>query len=77
MFYTCINNDVIKAWFFTSHEYINNNRGGFPMEPINSEGPSDHFLRQLILNKFLLLTVFLAVSAAAYFALGLFMLLRN
>jgi hypothetical protein len=47
------------------------------MEPINSGDPSDHFLRQMIQNKFLLLTVFLAVSAAAYFAVGLFMLLRN
>ncbi|MDO8463999.1 MAG: hypothetical protein Q7S46_01930 [Gallionella sp.] len=35
------------------------------------------FVRQMWDNKMLLLTVFLAVCAAAYFGLGLFFLLRH
>ena len=35
------------------------------------------FLQQMLQNKFLLLTVVLAVSAAAYFCIGLFYLLRH
>ncbi len=47
------------------------------MEPARHAGAATSFLRQMINNKLLLLTVFLAVSAAAYFAIGLFMLLRH
>jgi len=36
-----------------------------------------HLIRQMLQNKFLLLTVVLAVSAAAYFGIGLFMLLAH
>jgi len=35
------------------------------------------FIQQMQHNKMLLLTVLLAVSAAAYFGIGLFMLLRH
>ncbi|MBI5439410.1 MAG: hypothetical protein HY936_10805 [Nitrosomonadales bacterium] len=35
------------------------------------------FVRQMLHNKFLLLTVLLAVGAAAYFVIGLYMLLRQ
>jgi len=35
------------------------------------------FMRQMLDNKMLLLTVFLAVCAAAYFCIGLFFLLRH
>lgn len=35
------------------------------------------FLQQMLQNRFLLLTVVLAVSAAAYFCIGLFYLLRH
>ncbi|MFZ5524576.1 MAG: hypothetical protein ACOY9D_10930 [Pseudomonadota bacterium] len=47
------------------------------MEPAKSANPPVNFLRQLIHNKFLLLTVVLAIGAAAYFGIGLFMLLRH
>lgn len=33
------------------------------------------FLQQMLQNKFLLLTVMLAVSAAAYFSIGLYLLI--
>lgn len=35
------------------------------------------FVQQMLHNKMLLLTVLLAVSAAAYFGIGLFMLLSH
>ena len=35
------------------------------------------FMQQMLHNKFLLLTVVLAVSAAAYFCIGLYLLLRH
>lgn len=41
------------------------------------QNPTLGFFRQMTQNKILLLTVVLAVSAAAYFAIGLFMLLRH
>ena len=47
------------------------------MEKANSGSPQVNFLRQMIQNKFLLLTVVLAVSAASYFGIGLFMLLKH
>ena len=46
------------------------------MESSKADGASAHFVQQMLHNKFLLLTVVLAVSAAAYFGIGLFMLLR-
>jgi len=52
-------------------------RGEHPMEPTKSGNPPVHFMRQMIQNKFMLLTVVLAVCAAAYFAVGLFMLLSH
>ena len=47
------------------------------MEPVKSGNTSSHYLQQLIHNKFLLLTVVLAVCAAVYFGIGLYMLLRH
>ena len=35
------------------------------------------FMRQMLNNQFLLLTVLLAVSAVAYFGIGLYMILRH
>mgnify|MGYP001563774895 FL=1 len=35
------------------------------------------FVQQMLRNNMLMLTVLLAVSAAAYFGIGLFMLLRH
>ena len=35
------------------------------------------FVQQMLHNKFLFLTVLLAVSAAAYFGIGLYMILRH
>lgn len=35
------------------------------------------FMQQMLRNKMLMLTVLLAVSAAAYFGIGLYMLLRH
>ena len=37
---------------------------------------ADLFMQQMLHNKMLLLTVLLAVGAAVYFGIGLFMLLR-
>lgn len=48
----------------------------YPMESSNSGSLKVPFLQQVLQNKFLLLTLMLAVSAAAYFCIGLFFLLR-
>lgn len=42
-----------------------------------AEEVSGSFLQQMLHNKFLLLTVLLAVSAAVYFFAGLFVLLSH
>ncbi|MGC2049727.1 MAG: hypothetical protein WA635_14095 [Gallionella sp.] len=47
------------------------------MEPTKTGNPPVHFMRQMIHNKFLLLTVVLAVSAATYFCVGLFVILSH
>lgn len=47
------------------------------MEPSKTGNPPAHFMQQMMHNKFLLLTVVLAVSAAAYFSIGLFILLGH
>ena len=46
------------------------------MESSKTGSPLVLFMQQMLHNKMLLLTVLLAVSAAAYFGIGLFMLLR-
>lgn len=45
------------------------------MESSKSGGTPVPFMRQLLQNNMLMLTVLLAVSAAAYFGIGLFFLL--
>lgn len=45
------------------------------MESSKSGSTPVPFMRQLLQNNMLMLTVFLAVSAAAYFGIGLFFLL--
>lgn len=47
------------------------------MEPSNSGNASVSFIHQMMQNKFLLLTVVLAVSAVVYFGIGLFMLIGH
>jgi len=47
------------------------------MESSKTADPPVSFFRQMLHNKFLLLTMLLAVGAAAYFGIGLFMLLSN
>jgi len=47
------------------------------MEPTKTGNPPVHFIQQMIQNKFLLLTVVLAVSAAVYFCVGLFVILSH
>lgn len=47
------------------------------MESSKTGNPPVPFIQQLLHNKFLLLTVVLAVSAAAYFAIGLYILLSH
>lgn len=47
------------------------------MESSDTRSLKVPFLQQMLHNKFLLLTVVLAVSAAAYFCVGLFFLLRH
>ncbi len=45
------------------------------MESSANSAP-DSFMQQLLHNKILLLTVLLAVSAAVYFCVGLFIMLK-
>jgi hypothetical protein len=45
------------------------------MESSNAGSASAPFMRQMLQNKMLMLTVLIAVSAASYFVFGLFMLL--
>jgi len=47
------------------------------MELSNTGSAPVPFMRQMLQNKLLMLTVLIAVSAAAYFGIGLFMLLRH
>ncbi len=45
------------------------------MESSNAGSASVPFMRQMLQNKMLMFTVLLAVFAAAYFCIGLFMLI--
>lgn len=47
------------------------------MESSKSGNESASFVQQMLHNKFLLLTVVLAVGAAVYFCVGLFVLLSH
>lgn len=47
------------------------------MESSNTGSLKVPFLQQMLHNKFLLLTVLLSVSAAAYFCIGLYFLLSH
>ena len=47
------------------------------MESSKTEIVPTSFMQQMLQNKFLLLTVTLAISAAAYFGIGLYLLLRH
>ena len=47
------------------------------MESSEIENAPVSFAQQMLQNKMLMLTVLLAVSAAAYFGIGLFMLLSH
>ena len=47
------------------------------MESLNENAIPVSFMQQMLDNKFLLLTVVLAVAAAVYFVAGLFMLLGH
>jgi hypothetical protein len=47
------------------------------MESFKSANESASFMQQMLHNKFLLLTVLLAVGAAVYFCVGLFVLLGH
>lgn len=47
------------------------------MESSKAGSVAVSFMQQMLQNKFLLLTVALAVSAVAYFAIGLYLLLRH
>jgi len=47
------------------------------MESSKAGGVPVHFVQQMLHNKMLLLTVLIAVSAAVYFSVGLFMLLSH
>ena len=55
--------------------YSVNKYRGYMMESSKSVNVPVSFLQQMLHNKFLLLTVMLAVGAALYFFVGLFMLL--
>lgn len=47
------------------------------MESSKIGGAPVPFMQQMLHNKILLLTMFIAVSAVAYFGIGLYMLLRH
>lgn len=47
------------------------------MELTKSGNESASFMRQMLHNKFLLLTVLLAIGAAVYFCVGLYVLLSH
>ncbi len=47
------------------------------MESSKTRIVPNSFMQQMLQNKFLLLTVVLAVSAAAYFCIGLYLLLKH
>lgn len=47
------------------------------MESSKVGNAPDSFMRQMLHNKILMLTVSLAVFAAAYFCVGLYMMLSN
>lgn len=47
------------------------------MEQSEMASPSTTFMQQMIQNKFLLLAMFLGVSAAVYFVIGMYMMLRQ
>lgn len=47
------------------------------MESSHSVSSSVPFGRQIIQNKFLLLTMALAISAAIYFVIGMYLMLRS
>lgn len=47
------------------------------MESLNKDVMPVSFMQQMLHNKFLLLTVLLAVTAAVYFVVGLVMLLGH
>lgn len=47
------------------------------MESFKTNSALVLLMRQMLHNKMLLLTVLIAVGAAAYFGIGLFMLLRH
>jgi len=47
------------------------------MESPKIGGAPVTFMQQMLHNKMLLLTMFIAVSAVAYFGVGLYMLLRH
>jgi len=47
------------------------------MESSNAGSAPVSFVRQMLHNNMLLLTVLMAVGAAAYFVIGLFVLLRH
>ncbi|OGS95924.1 MAG: hypothetical protein A3H31_01475 [Gallionellales bacterium RIFCSPLOWO2_02_FULL_57_47] len=51
--------------------------GGHPMESSKIGSAPVPFVQQMLHNNMLMLTVLLAVSAAAYFGIGLFMLLSH
>jgi len=51
--------------------------GGYSMESSEIGSAPVPFMRQMLDNKMLLLTVLLAVCAAAYFGIGLFYMLRH
>ncbi len=54
-----------------------NAKGGIQMESSEVGSAPVSFVQQMLHNKMLMLTVLVAVSAAAYFGIGLFMLLSH
>jgi hypothetical protein len=57
---------------------LNNNvNGRLSMESSSTGSAPVPFMQQMLHNKMLMLTVLIAVSAVAYFGIGLYMLLRH
>jgi hypothetical protein len=61
--------------FFPSTDFLNN--AGMQMEPSQSVGVLNAFIRQIRQNGFFLLIVLLGAGASIYFIFGLFLLIGH
>ena len=68
---------VLYCWMVGCCCVMNIDRGDHSMDSSKAGSSAVSILREIFQNKFLLLTVVLALGAAIYFCVGLFMLLNR